>query len=124
MKNIKKYIVLILLALFTLFLIIVNLIGNAKINKDHVYVIGIITDASFSSRGTTNDYHYYYFNKKYNGRTTSIGWHKKINDLFFLKILPSDPSIGGIEDTPVPSCLTMESVPKEGWKEIPKDTCK
>ena len=83
LKNIKKFFILILLAFFSLSLIIIKLINNSNLDKNHVYVMGKVIYKDFSSRGTTYRYEFYFLNKKYLAGTKTIGWHKEINDLIY-----------------------------------------
>ncbi len=49
-----------------------------------------------------------------------------IGNYYYIKIIPTDPSTPAAElyeDKPVPYCY-IGNVPFEGWKKIPKDTCK
>ena len=45
---------------------------------------------------------------------------------YFIKVHPTNPTSDPIfyEDKPVPPCILNAPLPKQGWKEIPADTCK
>ena len=122
-RLIKKYFVLILLGIFTLVLAINFLFYKKDLNHTGVYIIAKITDADFSARGTIYTYEFFFRGKKYESRVKSGGLGK--GDLIFIKTLPDKPDASLIQASiKVPYCLTMQDVPFEGWKKIPKDTCK
>jgi hypothetical protein len=128
-KGIKRHFVLILLAIFSLALIGIGLVNKVKLNGNYAYVIGkIIKKEPYRSGGTVYSFYYSYRGVQYKGQNTDVLWRKKVNDLFFIKVLLKDSFLIGdikfIEDIPVPYCLAMDSVPNEGWKNLPVDTCK
>ena len=128
-KSIKKYLVLIILFLFTVTLAVIRLVNHAKLNGEYVYVIGEITKKEpYRSGGVIYTYIYSFRKAIYMGRNTDVFWHKNVGDIFFIKVLLKDKLVVGeikfVEDIPVPYCLTMDSVPREGWKELPVNICK
>lgn len=39
---------------------------------------------------------------------------------YFIKLLPKDPdALVFLKEYPVPECLLLADIPKEGWKEMP-----
>ena len=106
-----------------------NLINKEKLNNNKVYVIGKVTNKKpYRSGGVIYSFEYHYQGIKYLGQNTDVFWHKNLNELFYIKILLKDSAAIGdidfVDSISVPYCLTMESVPKDGWKELPFDTCK
>jgi hypothetical protein len=127
-KIIWKYFSLIIVFLFSVVLIIINLINKSKLNGKSVYVIGVVTQKEpYRSGGVIYSFEYYFGGLKYRGENTDVFWRKHVNELFFLKLLLKNDSTIGEADfnsTTVPFCLTLDKVPKNGWKELPIDSCK
>jgi hypothetical protein len=122
---IKKQLVIFFLGIFTIALAINFFIYKQKLNRRGVYIIGRIINTSFSSRGTTYDYEFFFDGKKYTSKVKAAGLGLDKNDLIFVKTIPENPSAALIvENVQVPYCLTMDSVPEEGWKELPLNACK
>jgi hypothetical protein len=129
LKFIKKYFVLIVLFFISLSFLIHSLINHSQLNGQYAYVIGkVIKKEPYKSGGVIYTYYYSYKGIKNEGRNTDVFWHKDVNDLFYIKVLFKDDFVIGdikfIDDRLVPYCLTMDSVPSEGWKDLPHDTCK
>ena len=120
----KKYIVLIVLFVFTGILATNYFINLSKINKNGVYVLGRVIEVSeYRVNTKCSKYVYFYKEKRYIGE--GCGNWDRIGDLYFLKIIPSDPNNHHqLEFTHVPYCLTMDSVPVDGWKVLPLNDCK
>ena len=124
MQFLNKYGVFIFLFLFILTLIIINKFHALKLQKDHVYTIGRIYEQSKSNRGTTYRYEFFLSGQRFKGSVKEVASNHRINDLIFLKVNPKDPEILRLLYTNVPYCLSLDSVPKQGWKELPKIECK
>ena len=121
----KRYYLLILLALFTLVLAINFFNYKQNLNAEGIYVIGKVTDADFSARGTTYTYDFVFYGKKYESRVKATALGIKVGDLVFIKTLPENPNASLLVETiKVPFCFRIEDVPNDGWKELPKDTCR
>ncbi len=120
--RIKKYFILILLGIFTLVLVVNFLFYKKNLNETGVYIIGKITDADFSARGTTYTYEFFLKGKRYVSSVKATALGIKSGDLVFIKTLPNKPDASLLQDIKVPYCLTITDVPYNEWKEIPKDT--
>jgi hypothetical protein len=97
-KIIKKYFVLILLALFSLTLLIISLINQVQLNGNYAYVIGEIKNKKPYRNGSTiYDFSYSYRGIQYKGQRIDAFWNKEINYLFFLKVLLKKNYVIGVK---------------------------
>jgi hypothetical protein len=94
----------------------------SRMDKDGVYVIAYVSDIGNSKNGKK-----YYFDYAYKGDTIhymfkDLAGRFRLNELYFFRILKDKPEVNEpLFDMPVPSCITLSSMPFEGWKTIP--TC-
>jgi hypothetical protein len=102
-------------------------IEKYNIEKHSVFVIGAFVRAEKGVKGATRYIYEYQFNgkkylKKFSGQVSKI---IQKDSVMFFKILPNSPSVcRQIVEVRVPKCISLSSVPKEGWKELPIDTCR
>ncbi len=125
----KKYeiIVILLIILSSIYLFVINRTEKKLLNKNGVYILGKL-DSSYFAGGTGWRYKYkYVFNKKifYRSFSGPLPSETKNDSSMFFIILPNNPEVcRQIADVRVPKCITLVSMPKEGWKELPNDTCR
>jgi hypothetical protein len=120
----KKYLVLIILFIFTGVLATSYFLNRRKINDNGIYVLARVFEVSdYRTATKCSKYEYFYKGHKFIGG--SCGNFDQVGDLYFIKLIPSDPANHyDLEFTHVPNCLTMDSVPFEGWRTLPLDKCK
>lgn len=120
----KKYIVLIILYIFTIILATNYFRDKNKIDKVGVFVLARVYKIT-EYRTATHCSKYEYFFRKQRFVGESCGNFDHVGEFYFLKLMPSDPTNHyELEFTHVPNCLTMDSVPDDGWKALPFDNCK
>ena len=124
MRAIRKYFIVIILAVILVVFFIISRIQKKALNQNGVITLGQIYYAESSNRGTVYKYLYFLNGRQFEGGVTSIGWDKKNNDLIYVKVVLSNPTIGEVVRDKVPLCFTIHSQPFMGWKEMPLDTCK
>ena len=118
---------------FTFFLIVVIALFINKfyvennLERDGIFIIGSFKDKTFGSEsGWVYSYTYVYKNKLYTRNFSCTASEQMKNDtLLFFHILPKNPKIcRQFEEAQVPKCIRLKDVPENGWKELPKDTCR
>lgn len=121
-KNIKKHSLLIILGIATLFLAINYFANSTHITNDGVFVLGkIIGKKEYKAGSSAYEYEYFFRNTRYIGKTVGVGLGS-IGELIFVSLLPDDPGNHKIiEFSKVPYCLSIDSVPPNGWSHLP--TC-
>ena len=124
MIAIRKYFILIILTVILVVFFIISRIQKKALNQEGVITLGQIYYAEPSNRGTVYKYFYLLNGHQFDGGVTSIGWNKKNNDLIYVKVALSNPTIGEVLRDKVPLCFTINTQPSMGWKEIPLDTCR
>ena len=71
------------------------------------------------------DYYFIVNDQKIEGNFTDLGKNIKLNDLIYVNYLINSPRIEyPVRNIKVPKCFKMENAPQNGWKLIPKDTCR
>lgn len=103
-----------------LFFVATFIITIKRGNKISQY--GIYTVAYFKENSNKwVIYEFSYKNKTYKAKNAS-GNNKKV---VLIKFLPSDPSSNYVlQKVFVPKCFEIDSIPEEGWKELPVIVCK
>jgi hypothetical protein len=128
MKKRKEEIIGISILLFlAIFLFIRKQINESKLEEKGVIVLGVFKNETFSSdNGWIYYYGYKYQSKAFIGKVSCMKSEQmKLDSLLFFKILPNSPDVYlQLENIHVPKCIRINDVPNDGWKEIPKDTCK
>ncbi len=128
MKKIKpefKFLIFLLIFCISLFFYI-RYRDNA-INKDGVFVLAQIYSRTKIKNGMSYACLYFFQKKKYEMTFSDIGLSVKVRDCIFIKISSAKPELYNVLDFlkyDVPTCLNLNSVPINGWVEIPKDNCK
>ncbi|OQP38772.1 hypothetical protein A4H97_18820 [Niastella yeongjuensis] len=89
------------------------------IEKDGVYVVGYIPEASSVKNGVSYTCYYKYNKESYRANYKDIRGLKK-GDLMFFRISSSKPSVWRAPDIPVPPCIKLENMPDTGWKQLSK----
>ena len=111
--------ILIFLTFIVLVAIYEFFVRNEILEKG-VYSKCVILNAEGYKGGVLISFSYKFKNKIYTGRRSSGRIGKgNINDQFFIKVLPEEPTSTYILDL-VPDCLLHVEAPTDGWKEIPK----
>jgi hypothetical protein len=111
-----------LMGIYIGFTAIKRQIDLTRMDKDGVYVIAYVSDIGNSKNGKK-----YYFDYVFKGDTIHFSYKSlagkfKLNEQYFFRILKDKPEVSEpLFDMPVPSCITLSSMPFEGWKTIP--TC-
>jgi hypothetical protein len=127
-KTINKYIKYILFGIILLgitYMFFTGRIMSKKLKEKGVYKLGIISDIRNGKNGALHTCNYIYHGESFTTKFTAAGLGLQKGNLIFINFLPSDPEIcNPLYETKVPSCLTIESSPEEGWKKLPPDTCR
>ena len=100
---------------------------KARLKNNGVFILGVLKGKTFSAEsGYLYEYSYKFQNKIYSRVFSSIASEQmKKDSLLFFLILPNNPKVClQYEKTIVPSCIRLKDVPFNGWKELPKDTCR
>ena len=120
----KKYIPIIILGVILVFEVVNYCIDNSSLEKNCVYVLGRITYNEKSSRGDLYRYNYFFGGSSWEGRTTTIGRGKYVDDLILVRIDTTDPKTAEIVNWNVPQCVTLELAPSQVWLQPPSHFCK
>ena len=96
-----------------------------KIESDGVFVIGHVEEVLKMKNGQTYKCIFAFQGKQYKTKFSGLGLGFKEGDMVFVKLARHSPSSSMVlHEIKVPSCLTIESSPEEGWKKLPMDTCR
>ena len=126
-KNLLGLILVIGSIVFTIILLFSVETKEAKqIKKDGVYVVGRATSIGQRRKSSADFiYTYRYKGAEYKFEIGDVASFFKKGELVFLKISASNPEYCNYSERKFPRpgpCITFETQPAEGWKEIP--TCK
>ena len=99
-----------------------NLSDVGRLKNKGKYILGKLHSTSSSGEMSwIYTYEYKYKNKLFY-RSFTGPLSKEIFDdsLMFFRVLPDDPEIcRQMQDIRVPRCISLETVPKEGWDTLP-----
>ena len=111
--------------LFILSIYIWGRVNVYRINKDGVYVIGIIEEINSTKSDRIHICKFLLGHKTYSTKFSAVGLNIKVGDLVFVKVSRSHPDASKVlyEQT-VPKCLDLDKSPSGGWNELPLDSCK
>lgn len=124
LRNLTGLILLVAAIIFTVILLFsVKDPEFEQITKDGVYVVGQASDIKSNTKSSS----IFVFNYKYKGmeykfHIGDVGSRYAKGDLIFIKISASRPEFSTHSEFSFPPpgpCITYESSPPEGWKEIP-----
>jgi hypothetical protein len=94
--------------------------------KEKLFTIGRVYNISeMGKNGRTYFFEYSVKGVLYKGKTSGYGFNINADKLLYVQVLKENANEYSVfEFKKVPHCFTMESVSFEGWKELPKDSCK
>ncbi|WP_127129658.1 hypothetical protein [Pseudoflavitalea rhizosphaerae] len=92
-----------------------------QIKKDGIYVVGKNTSSTSSKSGRSYYFTYVLNGSEYEKILTDVSNKYKEGDIVFFQVSSSEPSKSiWNDDFPRPGpCITFETAPPDGWKEIP-----
>lgn len=99
---------------------------NNQLTKNGIFVLAQVDGIQSTKNGMSYSCHYYFKNKKHEFSFGKVGLKLLKGDIIYVKISKNNPSIYDVlslTSLKVPSCLSMQDVPPEGWQELPKDIC-
>lgn len=124
-KQRATYILFGILTLFSIGMYLWSKVDTGKIESDGVFVIGHIKDILNTKNSQIYSYTFIFHGKQYQSNFSGLGLGFKEGDMIFVKLSKHSPSSHmALHEIKVPSCLTIESSPEEGWKKLPLDTCR
>lgn len=94
---------------------------SSLLKKEGVYVLGVVTHIDRPTRGGMHYRGQYSFKgKQYDVEFTKDGERFLPGSFFFVHLAQQHPAVSeSLYREPVPRCLTLASVPADGWKVMP-----
>jgi hypothetical protein len=113
------------IAAAAIYLVVKSNLEMHKIERNPVYLLARINKIESSSHGVYFYFSYVYGGKSYEDNINQVHKRLGVGDLIYVKVAADDPAKEEpLYELSVPPCLTLDSVPAGGWKQIPENVCK